>query len=174
MRPLIRTTVVLSVLLLTALAAAPAQAQASLGFGFHSWRTVDDLRSEGFGNLRRDGVSYVGSYQAKLVPLLRLEIDAEIFPKGFGGSTRTSVAPQVFLLAGTFVYGGLGVGTIYSSDFSNDFSKPFYTARVGVNFAVVPRVHVDVNGNYIVGAFNQLHNVSTGTATLGAVLRFSL
>src|SRR5258708_5451982 len=62
-----------------AAAARPAVADSSIGFGLHSWRTVDDLHSEGFGNLRRSGVSYLLSYQYGLVPLLKLELAAEDF-----------------------------------------------------------------------------------------------
>jgi hypothetical protein len=169
-----RIAVAAALVLLAIATASPARAQASIGVGFHSWRTIDDLRSDGFGNLRRSGVSYLASYQAHLIPLLRVEVDGEIFPKGFGGSTNTAVSPQVFILLGGFVYGGVGVGTIYSSSFNHDFSNPFYIGRVGLNIPLVPRLHLDVNANYEVGAFNQLHNVSTGTATVGALVRFTL
>jgi hypothetical protein len=156
------------------LAAAPAAAQASIGIGVHSWRTVNDIKSEGFSNLRRSGISYLLSYQGHLAPLVRVEVDAELFPKGFGGASKTAVSPQVFLLVGSFVYGGVGIGTIYSSSFNHNFSSPFYIARGGVNLHLLPRFHLDINGNYEFNAFNQLHNVKTGTITLGALARFTL
>ena len=154
--------------------ARPAAADSSIGFGLHSWRTVDDLHSEGFSNLRRSGVSYLLSYQYGPVPLLKLELDAEYFDKGFGGSTHYAIAPQAFVLVGGFVYGGLGIGTIYSKDFTNDFSSPFYAARVGVDLHLLPRLRLDVNANYHFHAFNELRGVKTGTVTVGAVARFKI
>jgi hypothetical protein len=157
-----------------AAAARPAVADSSIGFGLHSWRTVDDLRSQGFGNLRRSGVSYLVSYQYSPGALLKLEADAEYFDKGFGGSSHYAIAPQAFVLVGGFVYGGLGIGTIYSKDFANNFSSPFYAARVGLDLHLLPRFSVDVNANYHFHAFNELHGVNTGTVTVGAIARIKI
>jgi hypothetical protein len=168
--PLLLTLIALT----WAAAARPAAAESSIGFGLHSWRTVDDLRSEGFGNLRRSGVSYLLSYQYSPAPLLKLELDAEYFDKGFGGSSHYAIAPQAFVLVGSFVYGGLGIGTTYSKDFSNDFSSPFYAARVGLDLHLLPRIRLDVNANYHFHAFNELRGVNTGTVTVGAVARFKI
>lgn len=164
----------IATLVLAAGAVAPARGETLLGVGVHSWRTVSDVRREGFGNIQRSGVSYLLSYQIHPIPLLRFELDGEYFPKGFGGSAHSAISPQAFVLVGSFIYGGLGVGTIYSSSFSNNFSDPFYIARVGLSIHPLPRVHLDVNGNYEFHAFNQLKGVSTGTVTLGALVRFKL
>ena len=155
-------------------AARPAVADSSIGFGLHSWRTVDDLRSQGFGNLRRSGVSYLLSYQYSPGALLKFELDGEYFDKGFGGSTHYAIAPQAYVLVGGFVYGGVGIGTIYSKDFSNDFSSPFYAARVGLDLHLLPRIRLDVNANYRFHAFNELRGVNTGTVTVGAIARFKI
>ncbi len=157
--------------------AGPALADggdSSIGLGVHAWRTVDDLHSEGFGGLRRDGISYLLSYQRGLLPLLKVELDGEYFPRGFGGSTHGAVAPQALVLVGGALYAGVGIGTIYSRDFANDFSHPFYLARVGVDLHLLPRFHLDVNANYHFNAFNELKGASTGTVTLGAIARFRL
>jgi hypothetical protein len=155
-------------------AAAPARGEALIGVGVHSWRTVSDVRRQGFSNIERSGLSYLLSYQLHPIPLLRFELDGEYFPKGFGGSAHAAVSPQVFALVGGFIYGGVGVGTIYSSSFANHFSHPFYIARVGLSVHPLPRIHLDVNGNYDFKAFNQLQGVNTGTVTLGAMVRFGL
>jgi hypothetical protein len=155
-------------------AARPAAADSSFGLGLHSWRTVQDLRHQGFGNIRRSGVSYLLSYQYLPGPVVKLELDAEYFDKGFGGSTHYAIAPQAYLLVGGFVYGGVGIGTIYSKDFSNNFSSPFYAARVGLDFHLLPHLSVDINGNYHFHAWHELKGVSTGTVTLGAVARLRL
>jgi hypothetical protein len=173
-RALTMGTLVMLALLGWAAAARPAAADSSIGLGIHSWRTVDDLRSEGFTNIRRSGLSYLLSYQYNPGALLRFEVDAEYFGKGFGGSTHYAIAPQAFVLVGGFIYGGLGIGTIYSKDFANDFSSPFYTARAGLNLHLLPRLTLDVNGNYHFHAFNELHGVNTGTVTVGAIARIGL
>ena len=158
-----------------AAAARPAvAADSSIGFGIHSWRTVKDLRSEGFEDIRRSGISYLLSYQYHLVPLVKLELDGEYFDKGFGGSTHSAFAPQAFVLVGGFIYGGVGIGTTYSRDFANNFSSPFYAARAGLDLHLVPRFHIDVNANYRFNAFHELQGATTGTVTLGAVARFTL
>jgi hypothetical protein len=171
-----RAGVWIGILVMAAAMAAPAQGQSEslVGVGVHSWRTVSDLRSEGFGDIRRSGVSYLASYQYRPGPLLRLELDGEYFPKGFGGSAHSATSPQAFVLVGGFIYGGVGIGTIYSSSFSNNFSSPFYVARVGLDIHPLPRLHIDVNGNYDFHAFNELKGVNTGTVTLGALVRFKL
>jgi hypothetical protein len=157
-------------------AAAPRQAAAdsSIGFGLHSWRTVDDLHSEGFANIRRSGLSYLLSYQYSPGALLKFELDGEYFAKGFGGSTHYAIAPQAFVLVGGFIYGGVGIGTTYSKDFANDFSSPFYVARAGLNLHLLPRFTLDVNANYHFHAFNELKGVNTGTVTVGAIARIHI
>ncbi len=157
-----------------AAAARPAAADSSIGFGLHAWRTVDDLRSEGFSGIRRSGVSYLLSYQYSPGALIKFELDGEYFAKGFGGSTHYAIAPQAFVLVGGFIYGGIGIGTIYSKDFSNDFSSPFYAARAGLNLHLLPRFDLDVNANYHFHAFNELRGINTGTVTLGAVARIGI
>lgn len=156
------------------LAGGPAWGESLIGVGLHSWRTVDDLSHEGFGDLKRSGVSYLLSYQYRPGFLLKFEGDAEYFNKGFGGSTHSAVSPQAYVLVGGLVYGGLGIGTIYSKDFNNNFSSPFYIARAGLDLHLLPRFHLDVNGNYHFHAWNQLKGVNTGTVTLGASARLAL
>jgi hypothetical protein len=155
-------------------AARPAAADSSIGLGVHAWRTVDDLRSQGFSDVRRSGVSYLLSYQYSPGALLKFELDGEYFAKGFGGSTHYAIAPQAFVLVGGFIYGGVGIGTTYSKDFANNFSSPFYAARAGLNLHLLPRFTLDVNANYRFKAFNELKGVNTGTVTLGAVARFRI
>lgn len=155
-------------------AARPAAADSSFGFGLHAWRTVKDLRSHGFGNIRRSGVSYLVSYQYIPGPLVKLELDGEYFDKGFGGSTHYAISPQAYVLVGGLVYGGLGIGTTYSRDFSNNFSSPFYAARAGLDLTLLPHLHLDVNANYRFNAWHELKGASTGTITLGALARLRI
>jgi hypothetical protein len=154
--------------------ARPAAADSWVGVGLHAWRTVDDLQSDGFSDLRRDGVSYLLSYQYDPGALLKFEVDGEYYPKGFGGATHSAISPEAYVLVGGFFYGGVGIGTLYSSDFANHFSSPFYAARVGLDLHLLPRLKLDLNANYRFNAWSELHGVNTGTVTLGAVGRFRL
>jgi hypothetical protein len=154
--------------------ARPAAADSWIGVGVHAWRAVDDLQSEGFSGVARDGVSYLVSYQYDPGALLKFELDGEYYPKGFGGSLHDAISPEAYVLVGGFIYGGVGIGTTYSKDFSNNFSSPFYAARVGVDLHLLPRCKLDINANYRFNAFNELKGANTGTITLGAIARFGL
>jgi hypothetical protein len=165
-----KTTGLLAITLLCLLlipAAAPA-ADHSLGAGIHYWRTVDDL---GNGSFDRSGAAGMLSYQYIPVGLFKLEADLEYFPKGFGGADDTAWSPQVYVILGNRLYGGVGAGVIYSSSFDGELSDVFYAARIGTDFAVLPRTHLDINANYRFKDWNQLDQADTDTITLGAVLR---
>ena len=162
-------------LTLAAFAGAPATAaEHLLGGGVHYWQTVDDLADEGFETIDDEGESFVLSYQYVPAGLVKLQIDAEYFEKGFGGAAEEAIAPQVYLLVGNRLYAGVGIGMTYSDEFEDSWSDPFYAARVGLDFAILPRTHLDLNANYRANAFSQLDEADTDTVTLGAVLRFRL
>jgi hypothetical protein len=135
----------LFLMMLAALVAVPAFADHSFGLGVHHWQTVDDLADEGFEGLEEEGTSGIVSYQYIPEGLFTLEADLEYFADGFGGSTESAFSPQVYLLVGHGLYAGAGVGVIYSD---GDSSDPFYAARVGFNFSVIPRLKLDINANY--------------------------
>lgn len=145
-----------------------------LGGGVHYWQTVDDLADDGFETIDDEGESFVLSYQYVPAGLFKLQIDAEYFEKGFGGAAEEAIAPQVYLLIGNRLYAGVGVGMTYSDEFEDSWSDPFYAARLGLDFAILPRTHLDLNANYRSNAFSQLDEADTDTVTLGAVLRFRL
>jgi len=162
-----RTILVAALLLVFPFFTAVA-AEHSLGAGIHYWRTVDELGDASFD---RSGAAGMLSYQYIPAGLLKLEADLEYFPKGFGGADDTAWSPQVYLILGSRLYAGIGAGVIYSSSFDGEFSDLFYAARVGTEFAVLPRVHLDLNANYRFNDWNQLDQADTDTVTLGAVLR---
>ena len=168
------TTVAAVALVALALAAPARAADSTIGVGLHYWRAVDDLRSQGF-DIDRSGTSGIVSYQYVPGGLLKLEGDLEYYDKGFGGSTKAAYSPQVYVVVGGSIYAALGVGVIVSRGFADrDVSDPFYAARVGLDMALLPHIHLDVNANYRFNAFNQLKDVDTGTVTLGALVRFRL
>lgn len=170
-----RAAAVVVAMLLGGLAflAAPAAAEHRIGAGVHYWRTVDDLAEENF-DVDRDGLAKVLTYQYVPGGLLRLEVDLEYFDKGFGGATEEAYSPQVYLLLGGGWYAGLGAGLTYSSGFADDFSDPFYAARLGLDMELLPRFHIDINANYRFDAWSELGDADTDTVTLGALVRFGI
>ena len=92
---------------------AQADEKNRLGVGAHYWRTIDEIESDNFD---RDGVSYIATYQRKLMALLKLEADLEFYPKNFGGSSDPAYAPQAYAVVGSGIYGALGIGINYIDD----------------------------------------------------------
>lgn len=169
-----KSMIALALLGLAAAAARPAAAgEHRLGFGLHYWKTVDELQDEGFDDIEDNGVSEVFSYQYLPSPLLRWEVDVEYFDKGFGGSEESTYGPQVFLLFGRFLYGGVGVGALYSSGLEDEWSDPYWAGKFGLDMLLLPKIHLDINANYKIDSWSQLGDLDTDTLTLGAVARFS-
>lgn len=154
-------------------AAAPATAaEHRLGVGVHYWRALDEVVDEGF-ELDRNGTSGVVSYQYIPGGLLSLQVDGEYFAEGFGGATDSTFSPQAYLVLGVNgLYAAAGVGVLYSSDFEDEVSDPFYAARVGWNLELVPNLYLDLNANYRAQAWSELDEADTDTITLGGVVRF--
>jgi opacity protein-like surface antigen len=151
---------------------APAfAADHRIGFGVHHWQTVDDLADQGFTGLDDKGTSGIVSYQYMPEGIFSFELDLEYFADGFGGSTKSAYSPQAYLLVGHGFYAGVGVGNVVSD---GETSDPFYAAKVGMDFAIIPRVSVDVNANYRFDDWGLIDNAKTDTVTLGALLRLRI
>jgi hypothetical protein len=156
------------------LAGVPALAGShQIGGGVHYWKAVDDIDVD---DVDEDGFSYVASYRYKPAMLLALQAEVEVFPDNFLGIEEKVYAPQAMLILGSGIYAGLGVGAYY---FDGDFAdEPFYILRAGLDLEVLPRVHLDLNGNYYFSDFDDLsdleENVNSDTITLGAALRLEL
>lgn len=150
-------------------AVQPAVAQSQrIGFGAHYWVTVDDVEVD---NIDEDGLSYLVSYQFGADTMTKFELGLEVFPDGFAGTTETTYAPQAFLLFGSALYGGVGVGINYADgDFADD---PFYALRAGLDLELAPSLFLDINGNYQFLEWDSkaFDNIDTDTVTLGASLR---
>lgn len=157
---------------LAVLISAPAfAADHRIGFGIHHWQTVDDLADEGFDNLDDSGNSGIVSYQYMPEGIFSFELDLEYFADGFGGSTESAWSPQAYLLVGHGLYAGVGVGDVISD---GETSDPFYAAKVGLDFSIIPRVSVDVNANYRFNDWSLIDEVDTDTVTFGALLRLRI
>jgi hypothetical protein len=160
---------------LLALFAAPAFAGENvLGFGIHYWRTVDDIKDDGFGDIDSKGTSGVVSYQYFPGGPIGIELDLEYFDKGFSGSTEAAYAPQFYLVFGHRFYLATGIGMTYSDGLEDSPSDPFYAGRLGVNVLLLPGVGLDLNANYRSNTYKGLRDAETDTVTLGAILRITL
>jgi hypothetical protein len=162
----------LALVLTWSLAGAAGAAEHRFGFGGHYWRAVDDLASD--LEVEEEGVAPFLTYQFVPAGIFKLELDLEYFEEGFGGSTSEAFAPSAYVLVEWGLYGGLGVGVTISDGLSDNVSDPFYAARLGWDFQVLPRLHVDVNANYRANSFAELEEYDTDSITLGAAVRVAL
>ena len=152
--------------------AVGAQAETSLGLGARYFQTIDSLEKP----FEESGLAPLISLRTDLGALLRLQVDGVLYPEGYAGSRDDVFSPQAFLLLGSGLYAGLGVGTLYAnSDFAD---SPFFIARAGLDIALFPGLHLDINANYEFAEWDGINeldeNVDTDTVTLGAALRILL
>ena len=170
MNKMLRWTCVLA-LLSAGLAAPAAAGEHRLGLGLHYWQSLNQLDDD-FPDfeVQDDGLSEVVSYQY-LAGFIRFEAAAEYFDKGFQGSHDWAISPQVYVLAGRGFYGGLGVGVTYSDFANGSWSDPYYIAKAGIDFLLLPKIHLDVNADYRFLKWEDLDNYDSDTITFGATVR---
>jgi len=140
-----------------------------IGGGVNYWVAVKDIHTD---KVDDNGFSYLASYQYR-ADLLGLEMDAEFLPDRFG---KDAWAPEAYLLVGRTIYAGAGIGIINTdSKFADD---PFYALKAGLDFEVLPRIFLDISGNYRFNDKAQLENsdsnIDTDTVFLGAAVRLAL
>lgn len=163
-------TILALAFLLAGWAHAAAAAEHRFGIGGHYWRALEDLDVEDL-EVEEEGVAPYFTYQYAPAGWLRLELDLEYFEAGFGGATDAAVAPVAFALVELGLYGGVGVGVTISDGLDNEVSDPFYVARLGYDFVVLPKLHVDLNANYRANSFAALEDYDSDAITLGAAVR---
>ena len=173
MRSIVRLAVALALAALVPAAASAGEHR--LGFGYHYWKTLDDIDVANLSEIDDEGYSTVLSYQYLPGGLFRFEGDLEYFPDGYGGSIEKAYSPQFFVLFGRNFYAGVGVGVTRSDGFAdgNEWSDPWYAGRLGVELLLLPRVHLDINANYRADAFKELEISDTDAYTFGASLRIA-
>ena len=148
-------------------------AEHRFGIGGNYWRALDDLDASEL-EIDEDGIAPYFTYQFAPAGLLRLQLDVEYYEAGFGGSPDAAYAPVGYALVEFGIYGGVGIGVTVSDGLSDNVSDPFYAARVGWDFQVLPRVHVDLNANYRANTFSELEDYDSDSITLGAAVRLAL
>jgi hypothetical protein len=172
----VRTTLLVAAaaVVLTTLAPAPvAAAEHRFGVGANYWRTLDDLDASAL-EVEEDGLAPYFSYQWVPAGIVRLGLDVEYYEAGFGGSTDTAYVPIGWLIVEFGLYGGVGAGVTVSDGLSDNVSDPFYAARLGWDFQVLPNLHVDLNANYRANTFAALEEYDSDAITLGAAVRVAL
>jgi hypothetical protein len=153
--------------------ASNAESNHRLGVGVNYWTAVEDIDIQNV-DVDENGLSWLLTYQYNAGSILKLEADVELFKKGFAGSTENVYAPQAFILLGSSIYGGLGIGTYYSDGEWAD--SPFFALRAGLDLELLPMLRLDINANYRFNKWKNLvdvitEDISTDTVTLGAALR---
>jgi hypothetical protein len=165
-------TALLAALVLISAGAASA-GEHRLGVGLLYFDATDDLGNGGL-DINDDGTAGVLSYQYRPGGFLSFELDLEFAPDGYAGSNDSTVSPVAWVLFGKGLYVGVGAGISFSSEFEDDVSDPFFAARVGFNFLLLPRTRLDVNVNYRADAFEGLGGADSDAITFGAILRFTI
>lgn len=166
MKRVIIFPVLLLILMFTANAGA---VEHRLGIGANYWITIDDIDLE-TEDVDRSGLSLIGTYQYWL-GLFAVEVDLEFLPDRFGDD---ALSPQVYVLAGSGLYVGLGTGIVYSdSEFAE---SPFLALKAGVNLELLPGIYADIHANYRFNDKKDIDNedtdIDTDTVFLGAAVRF--
>jgi hypothetical protein len=153
----------------TLLTFGAAYAEDNLGVGVSFWSFSDvseaDVEDE-------SGLSFTASYQ-RHGDLLGVELAAEIFPYRLDGDAW---APQAYLLLGSDIYAGIGVGIMnVEGDWADD---PFFALKAGLNFELRPDLFLDVSTGYRFAGKEELKDgiteIDSDTFHVGVALRFAL
>ena len=163
------TIIILTGLLLFGGAATAVAEPHQAGVGIHYWFTLDDIDAQ--EDFDEDGFNWVFSYKYQNSPIGFIA-DLEVADQEIAGESDLVLSPQVFVIAGSFLYGGLGVGVHYTD---SNFSDPFFALRAGLNMEIIEEfLYVDVNLNYRFDNWDYdavQEDVDTDTVTLGITAR---
>jgi hypothetical protein len=158
---------------LTCLPPAPAAEAAThrFGVGANYWTALGDI--DVTGDINKNGLSYLGSYQYVPAGIFRLELNLEYYPS-LGQNGKAFWSPEAFVLVGGTLYAGVGIGDYFNGDVFSD--TPFFMLRAGVDFAILPFLSLDINANYRFNNWDTLKadDIDTNTIRLGAAVRLSL
>jgi len=140
------------------------------GGGIHYWVATEDIDED---NVDEEGIALILSYQYQMAGSFKLEGNLEYLGEGYAGSADFVLSPQLYLLIGRGLYGGVGIGINYSNgDFAD---QPYFALRVGVDFEILPSIFLDINANYRFEKwdFDEIEeDIDTDIVTLGAIVRF--
>jgi hypothetical protein len=169
-----KTAILWGLALCLFLTAAPSAAiENRLGIGVHSWRSANEQLDDPSAGDESD-LAAVLSYQLVLFRPLKLEVDVEFFPNGFGGSGEEAWSPEALIVVGDRWYAAIGTGVVYSLDLEDNVSDTIYIARLGVDLPIFPRVRLDLCADQRSQDLNGLTEADEDSITFAAVLRLRL
>ena len=149
-----------------------AHAEVWLGGGIHYLRTLGDITDDGTIDLNQNSFSLLASGMNDL-GLLKIEGQVEyIFD--YVGTGNEMWVPSAWLLAGSMVYGGGGIGIGHTD--GEWQTNPFYALRAGVNVPLGSMV-LDGYATYLFQSDADLKNLTgedLDSITFAALLRFKL
>ena len=165
-------SLLLAALLAVAAAGGASGAEHRLGLGYLYWQALEDVES---AHIEEDGAAPFLTYQYAPKGIFRLELDLEYYADGFRGSGRPAYSPSAYVLVEFGLYAGVGAGLPASSIVDGLIFDPFYVVRLGWDFQVVPRLHVDLHADYRVGSLSDRvdRDFDMDSVTLGAAARMA-
>jgi hypothetical protein len=148
------------------LAGSSFAAENRVGAGFNYWQFVSTPGEDG----DESGLSFYASYQRR-GDLLGAELAAELFPYRLDGDAW---APQAYLLVGSGIYAGIGLGIMNVDGKWAD--APFIALRAGWNFEIRPNIILDISASYRFSEKERYEeegiDIDADTVSLGAAVRF--
>jgi hypothetical protein len=148
------------------LAGSSIAAENRVGAGFSYWQFVSTPGEDG----DESGLSFNASYQRR-GDLLGVELGAELFPYRLDGDAW---APQAYLLVGSGIYAGLGVGIMNVDGKWAD--TPFIALRSGWNFEIRSNTFLDISASYRFSEKERYEeegiDIDADTFSLGAAVQF--
>ena len=149
-------------------AKADENSDTQIGVGAHYWIVLNDLDTKFDDN----ALSYYVSFRYN-PSLWGIEANVEYYPKETLFE-KAAYEPQAFFILGSTLYGGIGLGWLYSDgDWADD---PTYALKAGLNIKLFDTLALDINANYRFNSFDDFNdtgkNDDLDTITLGAAVRF--
>jgi len=157
------------------LAAAPVAAiESRIGLGVHLWTSAGDLLKDP-GNGDENDLTGILSYQLVLLRPLKLELDLEYFPNGFGGTGVVATFPQGLIVVGDRWYLAAGAGWILKrGQVEGNLSDVIYLARLGADLPLFSRLRLDLFAEQRAPDVGGLAEADKDSITLAMVLRLRL
>jgi hypothetical protein len=141
-----------------------------LGGGIHYLKTLGDIKE--IPEWDSDAIGILASYQYNF-SLIKIEADVE-WVLDFGGTDKSLVQPQAWLIVGNLIYvaGGIG-GSYYDGAW---FDNPFYGLRAGTNLPLLG-LNFDLFASYLFRTsqvFDEIDEEDLDELTFGLIVRFEL
>ena len=147
---------------------ADEDSDTQIGVGAHYWISLDDIDTDWDEN----AISYYVSFRYN-PSLWGIEANVEYYPKETL-FRKAAYEPQAFFILGNTLYGGIGLGWLYSDgDWADD---PTYALKAGFNIKLFDAIGLDINANYRFNSFDDFDEdgkkIDMNTITLGAAVRY--